>query len=179
MKIESLNIGMKVRHPQHGLGIVKALTEHMADVLFDDGGLKKVEPVAAGMTPAETQASLSGLEMPLRKLIAETVEAVAQHLGMEQDDAIIQELGARWNKGRLVMHPADPTLQTKEVEIEVFFHKIVMMRNNLRVLEQKINGHDQLSDGDKVELQQYITRCYGSMTTFNILFKNKADQFGG
>ena len=121
--------------------------------------------------------AVSGLDISLRQFVESTVENIVDRLGVEKPDAVIDQLGARWHKGKAVLHPADPTLQTKEIPLEVFFHKVIGIRNQLRVLEQKINGHATLTDGEKVELQQYITRCYGSLTTFNLLFKNKEDQF--
>ncbi len=177
MKIESLRIGMKVRHPQYGTGRVKTIAEAFAEIQFDDGNQRSVAPEPSGLEPAEPHAAVGGLDMPLKQFVEETLAAAVAKLGLEKPDTLVEQLGLRWHGGKLVMHPADPTLQTKEVPLEVFFHKVVMVRNNLRVLEQKINAHEKLSDGEKVEMQQYITRSYGSLTTFNVLFKDKEDQF--
>ena len=88
-------------------------------------------------------------------------------------------LGDKWIGGTLLIQPADKTLKPKEIPIADFFHKVVMLRDRLRVLEQNINSNKKLSDEDKVNLQQYITRCYGSLTTFNVFFKNKEHWFVG
>jgi hypothetical protein len=176
MQIEALHIGMKVRHPQYGVGTVKTISEATAEILFNDGK-RTVAPEPSGLEPAEPQASIHALELPLAQVVQQTVDATIRRLGLEKPESFVEQLGARWHGGKAVMHPADPTLQTKEIPLETFFHKVVMVRNNLRVLEQKINAHDKLTDGDKVEMQQYITRSYGSLTTFNVLFREKEDQF--
>ena len=176
MKIEALHVGMNVRHPQYGAGIIKSVSETAAEIQFNDGK-RAVAPEASGLEPAEARAAIHGLDQPLAQFIQQTVDAALHRLGLDRPDSAVEKLGSRWHNGKLVMHPADPTLQAKEVPLETFFHKIVGMRNQLRVLEQKINAHEKLSDGEKVEMQQYISRCYGSMTTFNVLFKDKEDQF--
>ena len=178
MKIEDLHIGMSVRHPQHGLGTVKALTEQSATIQFNDAA-REVAPGLSDLQPAEAMASVRGLERPLRQFVTELIQETIGRLGLAKPDEVVEQLGQRWRGGTMVLKSADPALQAKEVDLETFFHKIVMMRNNLRVLEQKVNGTEGLSSADKFDLQQYITRCYGSMTTFNVLFKNKDDGFSG
>ena len=176
MRLQELTVGMKVLHPQYGAGVVEKISNVDAAIRFDNV-LRTVDPQLAEIAPAEAVASVEGLHVPLKQFIDSTVESALRRLGVESPNATVAELGARWHKGKMVLHPADPTLQTKEVPLEVFFHKLVGVRNQLRVLEQKINSHPTLTDGDKVEMQQYVTRCYGSLTTFNILFKEKEDQF--
>ncbi len=176
MKIQSLTIGLSVRHPQYGIGTVKSISEQTAEVRFNDV-MRTVDPEMSGLVPAEPGMAVTGLEQPLKQFVESTVEEVIERLGVEKSDTTVTELGVRWHKGKMVLHPSDPTLQTKEVPLEVFFHKLVGVRNQLRVLEQKVNAHTVLTDGEKVEMQQYITRCYGSLTTFNILFKTKDGQF--
>ena len=175
--LQNLHIGMQVRHPRHGLGTVKALTEHTADISFDDAP-RTVDPTSSDLTVAEPTAKLTEMEVPLSALIRETAQAMIDGLGLRKSDEVVEGLAARWQRGTLILQPADTSLQAKEVPLETFFHKIVMIRNNLRVLEQKVNANEKLSEAEKFELHQYITRSYGSLTTFNILFKRKEDQFG-
>ena len=176
MKINLMRIGMKVHHPQHGAGVVKAISEVSVEADFD-GGRRTLSASDQDLVPAEPIVSMTGLDVPLPEFIRQTVASVVRELGVEKREDTVDGLARRWCEGILVLKPADPGLQAKEVPLETFFHKIVMVRNNLRVLEQKINSLDKLAEAEKVELQQYITRCYGSMTTFNVLFKEKSDQF--
>ena len=176
LTIESLHIGMKVLHPHYGVGVVRSLTEHTAEIAFDDAS-RTIAPNSSELTSAEPTATLSDQQMPLEALVRQISQAVVEALGLKEEDTIVEGLANRWQDGTLVLRSVDTSLQPKEVPLETFFHKIVMIRNNLRVLEQKVNASDKLSDADKFDLQQYITRCYGSLTTFNILFKNKDHQF--
>jgi hypothetical protein len=119
----------------------------------------------AGDTSGEITMDRDGLKQVLRELLEE--EALYGYA----------EMAPRWREGTLVLKPGDPELQEKEVPLDAFFHKIVMVRDRLRVLEQKINAHPTLSDADKVEMQQYISKAYGTLTSFNVLFRSKEDHF--
>ncbi len=174
--IQSLHIGMRVRHPGHGLGVVKALTENTAEISFEDQR-RTVAPAQSELESADPTATLTELQVPLASLMSEMAQAVVDSLGLERPEKIVEGIASRWEGGRLVIEPAVSSLQSKDVPLDTFFHKIVMIRNNLRVLEQKVNANEKLTEAEKFDMHQYITRCYGSLTTFNILFRDKEDQF--
>jgi hypothetical protein len=109
----------------------------------------------------------------------EAEKSLVRILKAWSDISEIVPLGDKWDGGVMILKPGEVNLQSKEIPIDGFFHKIVMIRDRVRVMEQKINAHTKLTDEEKVEMQQYITRIYGSLTTFNVLFKRKEDQFIG
>ena len=106
----------------------------------------------------------------------EFVQAIREAL---RDEAGETRLAPKWEGGSVMLKPGDPGTQAKEIPLDGLFHKVVMIRDRLRVLEQKINAHEKLSDAEKVDMQQYVTRCYGSLTTFNLLFRDERDRFVG
>jgi hypothetical protein len=170
--MELLGVGSRIKHPSFGVGVVIRLHKRIYDVCFIEGGIKPVSKdfaveVIENVEP-EYSVSFSEAEDALIKILREW-----------SDVTEIVSLGDKWKNGMMILRPGDKSLKEKEVEIEVFFHKIVMLRDRLRVMEQKINAHKVLTDEEKVDLQQYITRIYGSLTTFNVLFKHKFDQFEG
>jgi hypothetical protein len=158
--------GDLVRHERFGIGRVEGSAKGECDVYFPRLG--KETQVPAAELEALSDAESAAYEM---------VKLAAHELRGAEMPVI--ELGTRWQGGELVLKPADPAQAPKSVPIETLFHKIVMVRDRLRVMEQQINAHKVLTDAEKVELQQYITRIYGSLTTFNILFRDKKDHFVG
>lgn len=170
--MELLGVGSRIKHPSYGAGVVIRLHKRIYDVCFIEGGIK---PVSKDFTVEVIEK----VEPEYSVSFSEAEDALIKILREWSDVTEIVSLGDRWKNGMMILKPGDKTLKEKEVEIEVFFHKIVMLRDRLRVMEQKINAHKILTDEDKIDLQQYITRIYGSLTTFNVLFKHKFDQFEG
>jgi hypothetical protein len=146
-------------------------------------------PVRAASRPRAASPS-SAPSLPRAKLVLtlpeeildmspEEFREVLREVIREELGAGEVELGARWEGGEMVLKPGKEGTADKRVPIEAFFHKVVMIRDKLRVLEQRINAHPKLADEEKVAMEQYITACYGTLTTFNVLFANKDDGFMG
>jgi hypothetical protein len=150
MEQTTLGIGTRLQHTQFGPGVIVKLDEIIPENVTEE---------------IETHSDVEKSLLKILRLWGGLSEPVA--------------LGEKWIKGMLLIQPADKSLKPKEIPIDDFFHKIVMLRDRLRVLEQNINSNKKLSDEEKVNMQQYITRCYGSLTTFNVLFKNKEHWFVG
>jgi len=109
----------------------------------------------------------------------ELTEILREALADAMGDGDTPPLAGKWEGGSVVLKPANAELQARELPIDSIFRKVVMIRDRLRVLEAKLNAHPKLTDGEKVEMQSYVTKCYGSLTTFNVLFREKEDQFVG
>lgn len=170
----NFTIGSKITHPNFGEGVVFGMDEYKYRIYFKEHGEKELGKAFDGyqlIEPGPQVASAVELE--------DVVSAVKNVFDMYYDASDIVDLGDKWEGGMMYIHPKDSSLKPKEIPNETFFHKIVMLRDRLRVLEQKINAHPRLTDEEKIDVQQYITRIYGSLTTFNVLFKNKVDYFVG
>jgi len=168
-----LGVGSRVKHPAYGDGVVIRLYKAAYEVCFMLHGIKQVgrdcdkwQVVEA--IPADENVTFNEAEKSLIKILRNFSD-ISEEV----------PIGERWAGGTMILRPSDNSLKEKEFPIETFFHKIVMVRDRLRVMEQRVNASKKLTDAEKVDLQQYITRIYGSLTTFNVLFKQKEHYFVG
>ncbi|PQJ21624.1 hypothetical protein [Tenacibaculum sp. SG-28] len=168
-----LGIGSRLNHPEFGFGVVTNVDSKHYWVTFQEKGLETIaldddfELIELVNQEVDT-VSFYEVETSLRKILKQW-----------SDVSEIVPIADKFKGGKLIIEPSDTNLTSKEIPIDTFFHKIVMVRDRIRVMEQKINANKQLDDQDKIDLQQYITRIYGSLTTFNVLFKLKSDHFVG
>ncbi len=175
MSDSNLGTGSRIEHPKFGKGVIVDVDMEFYTVWFKDGNSTRgIDRDFEGFTVLE-KTSADSVPITLEHI----KQAIAEVITEKSDIQEIVPMGNKWLHGTLVFKPLDNSLQGKEIPIEAFFHKIVMLRDRLRVLEQNINSHKVLTDEEKIDLQQYITRIYGSLTTFNVLFKNTDDQFKG
>lgn len=166
-----LGIGSRIKHQEYGVGVVTNVASKYYWVTFVENGLETInltddfEVIEAVENEVDT-VSLYEVEKLMKNLLQKYT-----------DISPATSIADKWKGGKLILEPSTPT-QNKEIPIETFFNKIIMVRDRVRVMEQKINSSN-LDHSDKIDLQQYITRIYGSLTTFNVLFKLKEDQFVG
>ncbi|MBL0055410.1 MAG: hypothetical protein IPP31_04320 [Chitinophagaceae bacterium] len=176
MEEEQLNLGIgtRLQHTQFGPGVIVGVRYATYLISFIHHGIKEIDKSDSHLDEIIPENVTAEIET-----VSEVEKSLLKILRQWSDITEIVPLGDKWVGGTMLLQTADKTLKPKEVPIDDFFHKIVMLRDRLRVLEQNINSHKKLTDEEKVSIQQYITRCYGSLTTFNVLFKNKENWFVG
>lgn len=167
-----LGIGSRICHAEFGNGVVINLKSTGYTITFLEEGIKVIRfdtplVIVEAIEPDGDLVSLFDVEQTMTRILQRWA-----------DQTEVVPLGDKWKGGTLILKPGRADLSPKEIPIDAFFHKIVLMRDRLRVLEQRINA-SLLDDEEKVNLQQYITRIYGSMTSFNLLFKQAHQQFSG
>jgi hypothetical protein len=167
-----LGIGSRINHADYGKGVVTNVTSIHYWVTFIDNGLETIdldsefEVIEAAEDELDT-ISFYDVERSLKSILKQW-----------SDVSEVVTIADKWKGGKLILQPADTNLKSSEVPIDTFFHKITMVRDRLRVMEQRINS-SHLEEQEKIDMQQYITRSYGSLTSFNVLFKLKSQQFVG
>jgi hypothetical protein len=169
-----LGVGTRLQHSVHGPGVIVGVKYASYIISFLNTGVKEIDkndPKLEEIIPEHVTLEL--------ETTSEVEKSILKILRLWNGISEVVPIGEKWVGGTMLLQPADKTLKPKEIPIEDFFHKIVMLRDRLRVLEQNINSSKNLSDEEKINIQQYITRCYGSLTTFNVLFKNKEQWFVG
>lgn len=169
-----LGIGTRLQHTLYGPGVIVGVKYATYMISFINTGIKEIDKTDEKLDEIHPENITEEIETH-----DDSEKSLLKILRLWGGLSEIVPLGDRWQHGTLLLQPADKSLKPKEIPIEDFFHKIVMLRDRMRVLEQNINSSKTLNDEEKVNLQQYITRCYGSLTTFNVLFKNKEQWFVG
>ena len=170
----NLGVGTRLQHTQHGPGVIVGVRYATYLISFINAGIKEIEKTDTMLDEIIPENVTVEVET-----ISDVEKSLLKILRMWGEVSELVPLGDRWKGGMMLLQPADKMQKPKEIPVDIFFHKIVMLRDRLRVMEQQINAHKLLSDEDKVNLQQYITRIYGTLTTFNVLFKNKEQWFIG
>jgi len=173
--MEELSVGTRVDHPRYGEGIISKNNLTAYEIFFERGGKIEITKRNTDLTVLEANDAAPKTGLSINE-IEKVMSFVLDKYGALTE---IIPLGEKWEGGTMSLQPANLELKPKEIPIETFFHKIVMLRDRLRVLEQNINSSKSLTDEEKVHLQQYITRSYGSLTTFNVLFSEKEHFFKG
>jgi len=173
MENEILGIGSRVNHKDYGFGVVIQVKAASYLITFKEQGTREILKNYDGLEVIDL------MEQPDDLISYEVVEqSLIKILRQFSDLQEVVPIADKWRGGTLILKPSNSEMKPYEMPISTFFNKIIMVRDRLRVLEQKVNA-SKLCEEDKVACQQYITRSYGSLTSFNILFKNKSDIFVG